>query len=268
MTIALDPAAPRDAEGRLLTRTDEIDVAGTSDAPEGAGIRVLGADGGAGGPGAGRPGRRLPRHPAGVRRRGRMAARGRGPRRAGGGRGDASWRVRDAVAPEIALDAPPPAATANGWLELAGSVGDAVSVAVNGAAARLDGGRFDAAPTLVPGTNAIEIVATDAAGNVAVKRVETVYDIDPPEITAATVGRPEGSGRADRDRRARRRTPRGCGRRRRSSLTVGGTERRGFLRCDGAAGTCRETLPPEPGALALVEVEVEDYAGNVAKRQP
>ena len=51
-------------------------------------------------------------------------------------------------------------------------------------------------------------------------------------------------------------------------LTVGGTERRGFLRCDSAAGTCRETLPPEPGALALVEVAVEDYAGNVAKRQP
>ena len=50
-------------------------------------------------------------------------------------------------------------------------------------------------------------------------------------------------------------------------LTIGGVERRGFLRCDGAAGTCRETLPPEPGALALVEVTVEDYAGNAAKRQ-
>ena len=50
-------------------------------------------------------------------------------------------------------------------------------------------------------------------------------------------------------------------------LTVGGVERRGFLRCDGVAGTCRETLPPEPGALALVEVAVEDYAGNVAKWQ-
>ena len=49
-------------------------------------------------------------------------------------------------------------------------------------------------------------------------------------------------------------------------MTVGGIERRGFLRCDSAAGTCRETLPPEPGALALVEVAVEDYAGNVAKR--
>ena len=44
VTITLDPATPRDAEGRLLTRTDEIDVAGTSDAAEGAGIRVLGPD--------------------------------------------------------------------------------------------------------------------------------------------------------------------------------------------------------------------------------
>ena len=49
-------------------------------------------------------------------------------------------------------------------------------------------------------------------------------------------------------------------------LSVGGTERRGFLRCDGASGTCRETLPPEPGALALTEVSVEDYAGNVTRR--
>ena len=193
MTITLDPAAPRDAEGRLLTRTDEIDVAGTSDAAEGAGIRVLGA---------GRRRRRSRRWSARAAPSTSPCPRPT-PGTTGGSRSRArtgrwrarrpSWRVRDAVPPEIALDAPPPAATANGWLELAGSAGDAVSVAVNGAAARLDGGRFDAAPTLVPGTNAIEIVATDAAGNVAVKRVETVYDIDPPEITAATVGRPEGA---------------------------------------------------------------------------
>ena len=50
-------------------------------------------------------------------------------------------------------------------------------------------------------------------------------------------------------------------------LAIGGVERRGFLRCDSAAGICRETLPAEPGALKLVEVTVEDYAGNAARRQ-
>jgi hypothetical protein len=140
-------------------------------------------------------------------------------------------------------------------------------VSVNGTAARLDGGRFDAAPTLVPGTNAIEIVATDAAGNVAVKRVATVYDIEPPEIAGATVRRPEGAG-GPIEIVVEARDASGLRQAAPFVLTVGGTERRGFLRCDGATGTCRETLPAEPGELALVDVEVEDYAGNVAKRQP
>ena len=128
-------------------------------------------------------------------------------------------------------------------------------------------GRFAAAPTLVPGPNAIEIVATDAVGNVAVRRFETVYDVDPPEILSAGASRPEGeAGPIEIVVEARD----GSGLRQAAPyiLTIGGIERRGFLRCDSLAGICRETLPPEPGALALVEVAVEDYAGNVAKRQP
>ena len=266
VTLALDPAASRDTEGRLLTRTGEIDVAGTSDAPEGAAIHVLGADGAQAvqalvGPG-GAFHVTLPASNAGDEWR--LEVIGPDGKVSGAARFVAR---RDDVAPEIALDAPPPGATANGWLELTGSVGDATSVSVNGAAARLDGGRFDAAPTLVPGTNAIEIVATDAAGNVAVKRVATVYDIEPPEIAGATVRRPEGAG-GPIEIVVEARDASGLRQAAPFVLTVGGTERRGFLRCDGATGTCRETLPPEPGELALVDVEVEDYAGNVAKRQP
>ena len=119
----------------------------------------------------------------------------------------------------------------------------------------------------MPGTNGIEIVATDAVGNVAVKRVETVYDIDPPEILSAAGGRPDGAARADRDR--------GRGARRLGPAAGGAVHPDASAAPSGAAscaatappGLCRETLPPEPGALALVEVAVEDYAGNVAKRQ-
>jgi len=266
VTIELDPAARRDAEGRLLTRTDGIDVAGSSDAPEGADVRVLGPDGAEAvralvGLGGGFQ-VTLPASDAGTAWRLEIAgADGRAA-------GVATFvTLRDAAAPEIVLDAPLPAATGNGWIDLSGSVGDAVAVAVNGAPARLDGGRFDTAPALVPGTNGIEIVVSDAAGNVAVKRVETVYDIDPPEIASATVGRPEGTG-GPIEIVVEARDASGLRQAARFVLAVGGTERRGFLRCDGAAGTCRETLPPEAGALALVEVVVEDYAGNVARRQP
>jgi hypothetical protein len=181
--------------------------------------------------------------------------------------GTGGFEVRqDAVPPEIVLDAPPPAATANAWLELAGLAEGAVEITVNGAPARMVDGRFDAVATLVPGPNGIEIVATDAVGNVAVERLETSYDIDPPEILAASARRPEGDA-GPIEILVEARDASGLRQAAPFVLSIGGTERRGFLRCDGAAGACRETLPPEPGALRLVEVSVEDYAGNVATRQ-
>lgn len=266
VAIDLDPSAVRDANGRLLTRTGELDVSGTSDAPEGAALRVLGADGavavqalvGAGGAFH----VTLPASDAGAEWRLEIAGAD------GQVAGATSFVVlRDAAAPEIAFDLPPPAATAEAWLELAGTVGDAVSVTVNRVAARLEGGRFDAAPTLVPGPNSIEVVATDAAGNVSLKRVETVYDIEPPEIGRASVDRPEGTG-GPIEIVVEARDVSGLRQAAPFVLMVGGTERRGFLRCDGAAGTCRETLAAEPGALALLEVDVEDYAGNLARWLP
>ena len=263
--VELDPAAPRDAEGRLLTRADEIDVAGTSNAEAGAQIRVATADGAQAvqalvGDG-GAVHFTVPASEVGIAYRLEIL----GPE--GGVEGAHDFVARqDAIPPEIALDVPP-SATANAWLQVAGAAGDAVGVTVNGVPARLVGGRFDAMPSLVPGANGIELVAEDAVGNVAVRRFETVYDVDPPEILSAGAGRPDGeAGPIEIVVEARD----GSGLRQAAPyiLTIGGTERRGFLRCDSLAGACRETLPPEPGALALVEVSVEDYAGNVAKRQP
>ena len=262
--IALDPGLPRDAEGRLLTRADEIDVAGSSTAVAGAHLRVLGGDGspvvqtlvGDGG------GFRFS-----------VPAGGEGAAYAieveapdGKVEGRAEFvALRDQTPPAIVLDAPPPRATAQSWLDVTGSAEGAASVTVNGAPAELADGRFTATATLAPGTNDIEIVATDLVGNVGVSRVETIFDDAPPEIVSAAIRRPEGAAGAieivveARD---------GSGLRQAAPFIaeIGGVERRGFLRCD-EAGTCRETLPPEPGALRLVEVEVEDYAGNAAKRQ-
>jgi hypothetical protein len=262
VAVILDPALPRDETGRLLTRGVEIEVAGSSDAAAATPLRVL-----AGGEvlvqsvvaedGSFRF--TVPAASTGTDYRVEFL----GP--AGQVEGSGGFGVRqDSDPPEIVLDAPPPAATADAWLEIAGKAGDAVAVVVGGAGARVAEGRFDAVASLEPGPNAIEIVARDAAGNVGVTRLETVYDIDPPEIVSATAGRPQGeAGPIEIMVEARD----GSGLRQAAAfvLTVGGLERRGFLRCDGGAGSCRETLPPEPGALALVEVAVEDYAGNVAK---
>jgi hypothetical protein len=265
VTVALDPGVPRDADGRLLTRAEEIDVAGTSDAGPSSLMRVLAPGGAAVVQTAvaedGSFRFTVPASAAGIAYRLEIV----GPD--GRVEGTSAFAARrDGEAPEVVLDAPPPSATANAWLEIAGAAPDAVAVSVAGSEAALAGGRFDAVATLVPGENVVELVAEDAVGNVTVQRIQTVYDVDPPEILGAAAARPQGAGGPieivveARD---------GSGLRQAAPfvLAVGGVERRGFLRCDSAAGTCREALPPEPGALRLIEVAVEDYAGNVAKRQ-
>jgi hypothetical protein len=265
VTIVLDPAVPRDADGRLLTRAEEIDIAGNSDAGPDSRLHVLGADGELvvqtlvadnGGFHFTVPATRT-----GIEYRLEIV----GPSGEVEGMGAFAAR-QDAEPPAITFDAPPPAAIANAWLEIAGTAGEAVEVTVAGAAARMAAGRFDAIASLMPGPNLVEVVAKDAVGNVAVKRVETIYDIEPPEILSAVAGRPQGAdGPIEVVVEARD----GSGLRQAAPfvLMVGGVERRGFLRYDSGSGTCRETLPPESGALALVEIAVEDYAGNVAKRQ-
>jgi hypothetical protein len=124
-------------------------------------------------------------------------------------------------------------------------------------------GRFVAAATLEPGANALELVAADTVGNVTLMRIETLLDTDPPEILATGASRPAGAAGpievevSARDASGLRQTAQYV-------LSVGGTERRGFLRCDSATGQCRDTLPPEAGELRLIEVVIEDYAGNAA----
>ena len=262
IAIAIDPALARDRDGRLVTRADELDVAGASGAEAGSQVRVLDAGGAvavqtlAAADGGFRF--TVPASDAGAAYTIEIVA----PGGAVEGRQD-FVAMRDATPPAIALDAPPPRATAVAWLDLAGAAGDAAAVAVNGAAAEVADGRFAATVVLAPGPNVIEIVATDLAGNVGTTRLETVLDTEPPAILSAAAGRPAGADgpieiavEAEDASGLRQAAP--------FILTVGGVERRGFLRCD--AGACRETLPPEPGELRLIEVAVEDYAGNVARR--
>lgn len=49
-------------------------------------------------------------------------------------------------------------------------------------------------------------------------------------------------------------------------VEVGDTEFEGYLRCDSRAGICRASLPPTDGPMSLIEVVVQDYAGNEAFR--
>ena len=93
--------------------------------------------------------------------------------------------------------------------------------------------------------------------------VTTVQDLDPPEILRVDLGRPQGDdGPIEIVVEARDKS--GLRQAAPFVISVDGDEREGFLRCDAASGLCRASLPPEPGALELVELIVEDYAGNAA----
>ena len=257
-TIALDPAAPRDAEGRLLTpRRRDRRRRHLGRRPRAPASGCSAADGGAGGAGAGRRRRRLPLHRARVRGRGRTSgSRSSAPTGRSAGAGDASRRAGTRRRRRSRSTRRRRRRPRNAWLELAGERrGRGRRSPSTAPRPGSTAGRFDAAPTLVPGTNAIEIVATDAVGQ---RRGQAGRDDlrhrPARDRTAATAGRPEGDG-GPIEIVVEARDASGLRQAAPFVLTVGGIERRGFLRCDGAAGTCRETLPPEPGALALVEVD-------------
>ena len=173
--------------------------------------------------------------------------------------------VRDQTPPVVKLDSPLPRATDTDAVTLSGQAMGAISMSVNGADVPLTDGRFAVELALQSGLNDFDVLATDAVGNVAASRLQTLYDIDPPDVQSVNLSRPGGVGSAIElvvvatdASGLRQAAP--------YLLQVGENEREGFLRCDTATGTCRASLPPEPGALRLIEVVIEDYAGNAAFR--
>ncbi|MDK3017194.1 FecR domain-containing protein [Pseudodonghicola flavimaris] len=170
--------------------------------------------------------------------------------------------IRDGTAPEIRLDMPPPRVTSDEVLQLSGSAGDAVRLDLNGAELPLADGRFTVTTELVPGENGLELVAQDAVGNVGVTRLSSFLDLDPPEVVRVDLGRQGANGPIELTVEARDAS--GLRQAAPFILAIDGEEVQGFLRCDSDTGLCRASLPPQPGALELIEVVIEDYAGNAA----
>lgn len=171
--------------------------------------------------------------------------------------------IRDQTPPELTLDVPPPRATGDELLLLEGRVTDATRLRLNGGDVALIEGRFTLDLELLPGPNPIELVAEDAVGNIRILTLQTVLDLDPPEILLADVSRPGGGG--DRiDVRVEARDESGLRQVASYVIEVGGQEQAGFLRCDNSSGVCLASLAAQPGELELIEISVEDYAGNIA----
>ena len=169
----------------------------------------------------------------------------------------------DQVPPVISVDLPPPRVTGEPVIRVAGSAQDAVKFEVNGVPTPLTDGRFALDLTLTSGENQFDLVVVDATGNVNLTHLQILLDVDPPEILRTELGRPQGAG-GPIELEVEARDSSGLRQAAPFVITVGGVEREGFLRCDAASGICRARLPAEPGALRLIELIVEDYAGNMA----
>ncbi|HRY25116.1 MAG: FecR domain-containing protein [Geminicoccaceae bacterium] len=263
--LGFDPSIPTDDAGHLLTRGPELGVSGSSTAEPGSRLIVRDATGEVVADALvaedGRFAFTVEADEAGAAYEVEVVAVSGA---AEGGTGFTA--TRDALPPELSFGEPPPRATAVRWLQLWGSAGDAVALAVNGTDLAITDGSFETLLSLVPGSNPIELVATDRVGNVAMQELAVVLDLDPPEVGAAEVRRTGGADDgieivvAATDATDLKQAAA-------YTLSVDGEERSGYLRYDPESGLYRETLPPAGGRLKLVEVTVEDYAGNATVRR-
>jgi len=178
----------------------------------------------------------------------------------------------DRTAPSIELARPLPTLTARPFIEISGATEAGASLSIGGAAARLDAdGRFDEVVNLSPGPNVIEATATDAVGNVEVKTWTIVQDATPPTVlghSLSVVG--EGGGQrlvvsvtAEDES--------GLASAARARIDLGGESVETFLRYSDGSRAYQGVLGlggTPPAAAFLVDVKIEDNAGNVTAYAP
>jgi hypothetical protein len=171
----------------------------------------------------------------------------------------------DQEPPPIELEAPPPPVTAVEWLPLRGRLRDGQRLLIDGEPAELIEGAFDEAVTLRQGRNAIELVATDLVGNVSVEKLEVVLDQEPPQLVeqGVTPARAAPGDRVSVEVVASDAS--GMKQAAPFTLQVGDRTVSDFLRFDPSRGSYRSTFVVSEGmqgAVALKDIELEDYAGN------
>lgn len=101
----------------------------------------------------------------------------------------------DREPPEIAFDEILPRLTAEATLRVVGRSEPGATLTLNGAEVALVDGRFDEAVTLAPGDNTIELIATDAVGNVKVEKSSVKLDQEPPLLISSMASPATNAGK-------------------------------------------------------------------------
>ena len=260
VTIEIDATLPRDPAGVVLTRTDDLALRALTDGAPGAPVRLVGASGEIVAQTVVGPDQDISLTAPAAEHVGRYMLEILSPGGAVEGREEISI-LRDASPPVLRFDEPPPQATAAPALDLSGTAEDAVSLSLDGRELGLADGRFAVSHELAPGRNAFEFVARDRAGNVQLTKFVVSRDNEAPVIVDARVARDQAARQIEVVATVEEAVGlRSVGR---YTLSVAGAEETGLLRCDPVAGVCRATQPDRAGELTLLDITVEDYAGNV-----
>jgi len=171
----------------------------------------------------------------------------------------------DRDAPTIALDPLLPWLTAEETMRVAGTTDATARLVLNGAEIAADGGRFDASVMLAPGENVIELIATDAAGNVTVEKAVVRLDRDPPSLVSADSRPSPASGQSMLAIEVVAGDASGLAKAAPFVVVAGENRYEGYLRYNKAAKRYRGTVVVPEADLAaarLARVELEDDAGN------
>jgi hypothetical protein len=170
----------------------------------------------------------------------------------------------DRAVPEIALDSPPPRLTANTTITLAGRTKPGARLLLNGREIANRNGRFEESVALKDGVNAIELNASDAAGNVKTETWQVQQDSEPPVLVGSRIA-PAAGGRPILMIEVDAKDDSGLAAVAPVKVTAGGRTLTAHLRFNRAARNYQGSLPVTAGAMAdakLSEIELTDDAGN------
>lgn len=171
----------------------------------------------------------------------------------------------DREAPAFAFDTLPPRLTAEPALRLAGATEPGAALTLNGRPVDLADGRFDVTVTLSPGENPIELVATDAAGNVGVDSSVVRLDREPPRLVSAAGTAATSGGKPVLMVEVVAEDASGLAKAAPFVVTVGPQSLSGYLRYNKAAKRYQGSVvlaAGDPAGARLARVELEDDAGN------
>jgi hypothetical protein len=167
--------------------------------------------------------------------------------------------------PEIAFDEILPRLTAEASLRVLGETEPDAVLTFNGTAIPLTEGRFDATVTLQPGPNTIELIATDAVGNVKVEKSVVTLDQEPPLLVSSTAAPVTSGGKQVLSITVVAEDASGLAKAAPFVVATDGGDYTGYLRYNKAAKTYQAIVIVPEAELAeakLAKVELHDDAGN------